>query len=113
MTKRRCNAPDHIGPRYLPVEEFHKQGKRGGKQQYNPRCKACKNRQYRELYAENKREQAWPDDKKRAYSRARSRALTKLARSVPELYATILQEELDREKSFDFSGRGLVNRKLY
>lgn len=113
MIKKRCNSPEHEGARYLPITEFHKQGIRYGKQQYSNYCKECKNRHYRKLYAENKRDQAWPDEKKRAYSRARSRALTKLSRAVPELYATLLQEELDREEGFNFSERGRVRNKLY
>lgn len=113
MTKKRCNDPEHVGPRYLPVDKFHKQGRRNGKQQYNSKCKDCKNRYYRQKYAEDKRGQVWPDAKKKAYSRARSRALTKLARVFPDVYATLLQEELDREEEFDFSERGLVRNKLY
>lgn len=113
MQQRRCNDEQHIGPRYLPVSEFHKMGFKNGRQRYNTRCKDCVNRISREKYAEGKRANRWPPEKKRAYSRARSRALTKLAKLVPELYGNVLEEELAKETDYNFSDRGQWQRKLY
>ncbi len=111
MVYKRCNDPDHEGDRYLPVTEFHKQGKRNNKQSYSSKCKVCKNRYSRYLYSIDKKG-SWPPDKKRAYSRARSRALSKLAKLTPELYGQVLEEELLKEPH-DFSSRGKTYPKRY
>ena len=95
---RRCNHPDHKGPRYLPVERFHKQGKRNGRQMYRAICKDCANAQYREQYHKGER-QEWKH--KASYIRARSRALTRLSKLVPELYEMCLKEELAKEPDFN------------
>ena len=96
--QRRCNHPDHEGKRYLPVSKFHKQGRKGGRQRYRGVCKDCANRDYRKLYHEGKR-QDWRH--KQAYIRARSRALTRLSKLVPELYDMCLREELAKEPDFN------------
>jgi chromosome condensin MukBEF MukE localization factor len=100
MRKRNCTDEEHEGPRYLTVDKFHKKGVRNGRQFYDEKCKKCRNRRLRKLYAEEKRSGGWDPDKKRAYSRARSRALTRLAKLVPELYDHVLQEELSKEPVF-------------
>jgi hypothetical protein len=92
---RRCNHPDHVGKRYLPITEFHKQGIKHGKQYYKTHCKECCNKQYRRMYAEKKRNNNWTGRK--PYIRARSRALTRLSKLVPELYMKVLKEELVEE----------------
>ena len=112
MTNKRCNDPDHKGPRYLPVDQFHKQGIRYGQQQYASKCKVCKNKVSRRRYYENNEKRDWDSEKKRAYSRARSRALSRLAKMTPELYGQLLMEELDREE-IDFSKRGHIYRRMY
>lgn len=111
---KRCIDEAHEGPRYLPVTEFHKQGKRRGKQSYNSRCKACKNRQYRQQYAQKNDGYSTEQEikKRKAYSRARSRAMTRLSYMVPELYATILSEELEREDT-EFMGVGRAANSLH
>lgn len=110
---KRCIDEEHEGPRYLPVTEFHKQGKRRGKQNYNSRCKHCKNKKYREQYEEGKRRSAQTEiGKRKAYSRARSRALTRLSYMVPELYATVLSEELAKEDA-EFKGVGRAANSLH
>lgn len=109
---KRCNHPDHEGPRYLPVTYFHKQGRRKGKQAYSTKCKDCKNRIMRDLYHQGKKGD-WERDKKRAYSRARSKALSRLAKVCPELYGQLLDEELAKETEHDFSSRGTIYPKRY
>lgn len=98
--KRRCNHPDHEGPRFLPVEEFHRAGYRKGRLNYATRCKKCVNRDNRKKYHEGKRSGGWTIEKKRAYIRARSRAATRITRLYPELYQTIMEEELRKEWEF-------------
>jgi len=112
MLHKRCNDPNHEGPRYLPISHFHKQGRRNNKQAYSSKCKDCKNRAMRHLYRQGNKRQ-WEVEKKRAYSRARSKALSRLAKLTPELYGQLLDEELSKETDHDFSTRGLINQKRY
>jgi hypothetical protein len=95
--KRRCNGPDHVGPRFLPVEKFHKRGRRNGIQDYDGWCKVCRNAKLREQYAQEGRSGGWNADKKKAYLRARSRTFTRLTKLVPDLYQMVLKEELAKE----------------
>ncbi|MCA1806853.1 MAG: hypothetical protein LC687_03170 [Actinobacteria bacterium] len=107
MDKRPCTDERHEGPKYLPVSKFHKKGVRMGRQFYDQRCKVCKNRFLREQYKNNERSGGWPPEKKRAYSRARSRALTRLAKLTPELYGRVLDEELSQEPEFSQEKHGI------
>lgn len=98
--KRNCTDPDHEGSKFLPVSSFHKKGRRNGRQLYDEKCKKCRNKRLREEYSVNKRSGGWDPEKKRAYSRARSRALTRLSKAVPEAYEFLLLEELRKEPPF-------------
>ena len=96
-TMKRCGHPDHVGKRYLTIDNFHKQGRKGGRQRYKGICKVCANKQYRKDYHEGRRND-WKH--KQAYIRARSRAMTRLSKLVPELYDMCLREELAKEPEF-------------
>jgi hypothetical protein len=104
MDHRRCINPEHEGPRYLPLTEFHKKGRRRGKQNYEHHCKTCTNRRLRAEYAVTGASGGWSPEKKRAYLRARSRAFTRLSKLVPELYQMALTEELSKEAEFQTKG---------
>lgn len=97
---RRCNGENHEGPRYLPAKNFHKQGVRNGRQYYSSLCKTCKNAKLREQYHEGVRGRGKDPERKKAYLRARSKALTRLTKLVPELYERVLNEELAKEPIF-------------
>lgn len=79
------------------VTEFHKRGRRHGRQQYDGRCKPCRNAIYRELYKDNDPSRTKEWEHRKAYLRARSRTFTRLAKIVPELYERILLEECKKE----------------
>jgi hypothetical protein len=105
---RKCNHPEHEGPSYLPVEAFHRKGYRKGRQQYSTRCKVCVNRDYRKEYWETgKTRNDWKY--KKAYIRARSKALTRLSKLVPELYEKCLHEELMKEPDYA-EGRSKIGK---
>lgn len=108
--QKRCNHPNHEGPRYLPVASFHKQGRRHGKQQYRSTCKVCANREYRAKYAEGKRKNGWQDERQ-AYSRARSRAVTRLLHMYPGIYEILINEELQKEPGWH-GGKYVMQRKV-
>lgn len=99
-THRRCNHSEHEGERYLPVEKFHKAGRRNGHINYNTYCKECVNRDNRIKYHQGNRSGGWEKEKKKAYLRARSRAATRITKLYPELYEKILAEELMKERYF-------------
>ena len=100
QTHRNCTDDQHEGPRYMPLKNFHKKGRRNGRQFYDEKCKKCRNRILRAQYAEEKRSGGWTPEKKRAYLRARSRANTKIRKLVPELYDQVLKEELEKEPDY-------------
>lgn len=99
-THKKCKAEEHEGERWLPLEQFHKMGRRQGRQQYKGICKDCANARYRKQYHETngalpRNGNNW--QYKNQYIRARSRALTRLSKLVPELYEMCLREELEKE----------------
>lgn len=73
--------------------EFYTAGTRRGVQQWGSRCKECDKAIKRARWHEGNHK--WQH--KQEYARARSRALTKLKRLVPELYEMCLEEELAKE----------------
>ena len=90
---KKCNTCGE----WKKVTEFHKRGRRNGKQQWDGHCKICRNAFYREKYRNRDpgRTKQW--DHHNAYLRARSRAFTRLTKLVPELYERVLLEECKKE----------------
>lgn len=76
------------------LKEFYRAGKRNGKVQYQHICKECdKERKRKDYHTGRKNEWIY----KKQYIRARSRALNRLSKLVPELYDKVLREELVKE----------------
>ena len=81
------------------INKFHKDGKSAkGYQLYKSICAECVSKIQREKGTNRNRKHTRGEWKhKNEYSRARTRALTRLSHLVPELYDKLLQEELEKE----------------
>lgn len=90
--KKKCSK---CGEWLDRATNFYTAGKnKDGSPKYASKCKGCSRDVQRERYHEGKYKN-WTH--KQAYIRARSRALTRLSKLVPELYEMCLREELEKE----------------
>lgn len=96
---RRCNHPDHKGKRYLSIDAFYTAGKRNGRVYYGTYCKVCDKEDSRQKYHAAKAAGNDPNNResKRKYMRARSKALTRLRKLYPEMFETLMIEELRKQ----------------